>query len=655
MAYTKCYYAGLLVGSALLVSGLSAGQKPAVAQTASIVRYDFRLPENLPSYPVAGSPKVFSLRNGYAPVRLHEQQPRVSLLRLPARTLQTPPGVKIGSTSYDWQTNFLSKNRMVWVSGEGVLQLVWMAGSNSPDSGWPDRGTYYAAVDLSDPQNPQAIPTQRGWVRIEPRRTGWPAAAELPGGGVAFVSHTPLRLGKNGGALDENWTVTDIGPAGSLWPYMTSTPEGSLHVVYTYSGGNNAGQVGYLRSTDQGQTWSQEVFLSGGDAPQGIQGADHYAIEFGGGKLVAAYYAIPLQTGPGIVLRISTDNGQTWSQAIGLFPGQFQLTQYVDSTTVQESDTLRVTTTYFHTDTTTGVDGYSLLVDAQGRWHILATLAQYYLTGQITRRDTLPQGGTGIDTTYALAIAAVNPVAAYAVEGSQQPVLVPLPQPVLDATGQVVRVLHRAMDGYVDRIKLGMDDAGQLYAVFIAPAEGDTFSVDGVTYGYGHLYVTAEVNTQWTTPQNLSPNGIDCSFPTASKGGPAGYALVAYQAGTVPGSFVQGAVWEPGKDDDIYVYAHGLPVGVRETEVPGAVQLLVQPHPLTQSGYAQLRSVEAGWVTVELYTSIGAKLQTLYDGWLNAGETRLLWLNITELSSGVYYLKLRFNGNPFVRQIVVLR
>lgn len=649
MARSAVYSGVVLIVAGLFAAGaLSAGQSPQTK--GKITMLDFRLPAQLPFYPVAGYPKAV-LHRGRCEASAVQQR-KASLLRLPARTLQTPPGVKVASTSYDWQTNFLVKNRTVWSSSEGILQLVWMSGSGDPTAGWPDRGTYYAAVDLQDPQNAQVMPTQRGWTRIESSRTGWPAAAELPGGALAFVSHTPLRLGKNQGVLDENWSVSQIGPAGSLWPYMTSTPEGSLHVVYTYSSGPNAGQVGYLRSTDQGQTWSEEVFLSGGDAPQAVAAADHYAIEYGGGNLVAAYYALHLERGPGIVLRLSSDNGQTWSQPVGIFAGQFQLVRYEDSTVT--TDTLRVT--YFHTDTTGGIDTYSLFVDPQGRWHLLGTLASYYWRGQIT--DTLQPGGgvSGSDTSYTLAFAGVYPVAAYLAAGSQQPVLVPLPQPVLDADGNLVRVVHARADGYVDGIKLGMDDNGKLYAVCIAPKEGDLVEVEGRTFGYGHLYVLAQVDTQsWGSPVDLTPNGIDCSFPTASKGGPAGYALIAYQAGTVPGSFVQGAQWAEGGDDDIYVYPYALPVGVQEEGRASALAVHVRPNPLTQSGYVQLQSPEAGWATVELYTPVGSKVRTLYEGWLNARETRLLWLDVAGLASGSYYLKLQLNGQSTLRQIVVVR
>jgi hypothetical protein len=638
----KRYGVCVLLGSAVLVTGVNAAESQAGQK-----RLFVRLPEQVPVYLLPQPKSLAVLKNGRAEMlyrqscNCRELSARENTLRrLPARTLQSAPGVKIASTSYDWQTNFLIKNRTVWSSDDKVLQLVWMSGSGDPAGGWPDRGTYYAAVDLTDPTNPQVVPTQRGWTRIEPVRTGWPAAAGLPNGALAFVSHTPLRFGKNNGVLDEGWQVSDLGPAGSLWPYLTSTADGTLHVVYTYSSGANAGQVGYRRSTDQGQTWSDEIFLSGGDAPAGVAGADHYIIEAGGGLVVAAYYAILREHGTAVVLRASSDNGATWTSAMPLAAGTFSQVYQIG-----QSDTA----VYVSTDTIPMIDNYSLIVDAQGQWHLFATLIAGYMTGTVLNSQPT-------DTAWTVQVAGIYPVAAYGASGMNQPMTVQLPPPVL-SNGRLVTVLNTIASGYVDRIKLGLDDAGNLYAVLSAPKEGDTFQPQGdtVVYGYSHLWLLAKTGSSWTQPENLTPDGLDCNFATASKGGPEGYAVIVYQAGVVPGSFVQGAVWEAGKEDEIYVLAYGLPTSVRERAEAAGADLRVQPNPVATTGYIQLGTAEAGRAVLELYSPVGSKVRTLFEGWLEANEVRHVRLDASELSSGVYHLLLRFNGSTVSRQVIVVR
>ncbi|MDW8012455.1 MAG: hypothetical protein RMJ47_05660 [Bacteroidota bacterium] len=644
------------MGAAIWLMGTpSAEGSVAVHSTKTDVQL-LRIPSGIPLYPLK-EPRAIPL-NGQR-MELVAERRATLLRRLPARSLQNLPGVRIANTTYDWQTNFLIKNRMVWYGPENVLQLVWMASSDQPDSGFRDRGTYYAAVDLSNPENPSVIPTQRGWTRIEAVRTGWPAAAALPGGAVAFMSHTPLRFVRNQGPLDESWSVTDVGPAGSLWPYLTSTAEGTLHVVYTYNAGNNAGQVAYRRSTDQGRTWSDEVFLSGGEAPPAIQGADHYIIEAGGGRLLVAYLSVPLETGPTIILRLSADNGATWSPPVPLAAGQFQFARYEESTidTTAGDTTIRVTV--FHTDTIPGVDNYSFLVDDRGRWHALATLAAYFLKG----RHVVRRLGAQVieDTVYydSLRVAGAYPMGVYGFEGATQGVLVPLPPPVVGRGGQVVQVRHTIASGYVDRLKLGIDDQGRLYAVMSAPNEGDTIAPEDeptAVYGYGHIYLTTKLNdTTWSPPVNLTPNGVDCSFPTAPRGGPVGYAVIAYQAGGVPGSFVQGARWQSGQADDIYVMTYALPTGVNEEAHSGGVQFRVYPNPIVKAGHIQLIPSSSGWLSLELCSPVGSRVKTLYEGWAEANKPYSFLLDAAELPSGVYYLRLHHSSGSVVRQLVVVR
>lgn len=567
-----------------------------------------------------------------------------SMQRPPARALQNPPGVEIAATSYDWQTNFLIKNRMVWSSTEKVMQLVWMSGSGNPSDNWPDRGTYYAVVDLTNPSTPSAFPTQRGWTRIEPVRTGWCAAAGLPNGALAFVSHTPLRYGHNQGVLDEQWSVTDFGAPGSLWPYLASTADGSLHVVYTYSSGDNAYQVAYRRSTDGGQTWSDEVLLSGpnavgGSAPSG-GGADAYIVETGGNTVAVAWLAANSTYGQVVVLRTSTDNGATWSAPQVLAASQTGFSKvYVVSEVPPD-------TVFFRTDTIPGLDGFSLLVDNAGKWHLAAALAPVYVSGKGVRRgDTVvPIADTSnTDTVFYTQVGAVY------LEQGGQPVLIAPP-----GAGKK-KGINWAWSSFVQWLKLGMDDEGKLYAVYVSDADGDTTEQGGA---YGHLYLTAKVNAQsWTPPVNLTPNGIDCSFPTATKGGPAGYAVVAYQAGGVPGSFVQGgATWEAGKEDKLYVLSYALPTSVQqEMAASSGAQLRIHPNPVSATAYVQIAAAEPGLARLELCNALGMTVQTLYEAWLPAGNTQVVPVQTLGLASGVYYLKLHVNGGSVVRQMVVVR
>jgi hypothetical protein len=578
--------------------------------------------------------------------------------RLPARLQQTPPGVKIGYTTYDYQTNFSIQNRMAYAAEENIVQVVWMAATDAPGSGWPDRGSYYAAVDVSDPSAPQAVPTLRGWQRIESVRTGWPALIGLPDGAVGILSHGGGRLqfSKNGGVLDEGWQTSAVAPDGALWPRLAIDQNGTLHAIYSYSSGAKAGQVGYIRSTDGGATWSEEVLLSGPDAVGGAApsgaGGDAYAISAAGNTVVVVYYSEDYAAGipAGLVVRASTDGGQTWSAPQLLMLEQYSKV-YVDALVPPD-------TVSFHTDTIPTLAVMSVLADPDGGWHLAATIIPTYLRGRGIQR------GDAVDLFEAEAIQegaylSVGALYGYWAPGAAEPsgsLIAPPAGSSVEPGTPLPRHL-RYGEGYTRWIVLGRDAQGQIYAVYVSVKPGDTVQVQegdaAVTYSYGHLYLTAKASdTSWTTPVDLTPEGIDAAYPTVpAQGSAAGWAFIVYQAGTRPGTALNDPTLPP---DDIYFYAHALPTSVAEPTPTAGATLTVYPNPVTLGGQAQLLAREAGQARLELYDALGTRLSTLYEGWIPAQALRTVPLP-TGMAAGTYYLKLSFNGHVQVQPVVIVR
>ena len=578
--------------------------------------------------------------------------------RLPARLQQTPPGVKIGYTTYDYQTNFAIQNRMAYAAEEGIVQVVWMASTDLPDSGWRDRGSYYAAVDVTDPSAPQAVPTQRGWQRLEPVRTGWPALIGLPNGAVGILAHTgssgTMQFTKNTQVLDEGWQTSALSQTGALWPRLAIDQNGTLHAIYTYAGGENAGQVGYIRSTDGGATWSDEVFLSGpnavgGAAPNGA-GGDAYAISAAGNTVVVVYYAEDFASGipAGLVVRVSTDGGQNWSDPVLLMLQQYSKV-YVDA----PGDTVQ-----FHTDTIPTLTTMSVLAEADGGWHLASLVVPTSLVGR-----GIPSGDT-LQVVEAAAIQEgaylnVGAVYGYWASSAAEPSVVLIAPP----GGSSVELgtpwpRHlRYGEGYVRWPMLGRDADGRIYMTYVSVKPGDTVQVQEgdvvATYSYGHLYLTAKVDEQtWTPPVDLTPEGIDVAYPTVpAQGSAAGWAFIVYQAGSAPGTAINDPTLPA---DDIYFYAHALPTSVAEAAPTAGATLTVYPNPVTLGGQVQLLAREAGQVRLELYDALGTRLSTLYEGWIPAQALRTVPLP-TGMAAGTYYLKLSFNGHVQVQPVVVVR
>ncbi len=578
--------------------------------------------------------------------------------RLPARLQQTPPGVKIGYTTYDYQTNFAIQNRMAYAAEEGIVQVVWMAATDPADSGWRDRGSYYAAVDVTDPAAPQAQPTQRGWQRLEPVRTGWPALIGLPDGAVGILAHTgsnaTMRFTKNAGVLNEQWQTSALSQTGALWPRLAIDQNGTLHAIYTYASGANAGQIGYIRSTDGGATWSDEAFLSGpnavgGAAPAGA-GGDAYAISAAGNTVVVVYYSEDFAAGipAGLVVRVSTDGGQNWSAPQLLMLQQYSRV-YVDA----PGDTVR-----FHTDTIPTLTVMSVLAEADGGWHLVSLVVPTSLVGRgVPSGDTLQVVEAAAEQEGAYLN--VGAVYGYWAPSAAEPSVVLIAPPggsSVEAGTPWPRHL-RYGEGYVRWPMLGRDADGRIYVTYVSVKPGDTVQVEEgdavVTYSYGHLYLTAKAGeTTWTTPVDLTPEGIDAAYPTVpAQGSAAGWAFIVYQAGAGPGTALNDPTLPP---DDIYFYAHALPTSVAEVASTAGATLTVYPNPVTRGGQAQLLAREAGQARLELYDALGTRLSTLYEGWIPAQALRTVPLPMG-IAAGTYYLKLSFNGHVQVQPVVIVR
>ncbi|MEN3027385.1 MAG: hypothetical protein ABDH31_06765, partial [Chlorobiota bacterium] len=108
--------ASVVMGAAIWLMGTpSVGGSVPVRSTKTDVIQLFRIPSGMLVYPLK-EPRAIPL-NGQR-IELVAERRATSLRRLPARSLQNLPGVRIANTTYDWQTNFLIKNRMVWYGPE---------------------------------------------------------------------------------------------------------------------------------------------------------------------------------------------------------------------------------------------------------------------------------------------------------------------------------------------------------------------------------------------------------------------------------------------------------------------------------------------------------------------------------------------------------
>ncbi|OGU15180.1 MAG: hypothetical protein A2X61_15125 [Ignavibacteria bacterium GWB2_35_12] len=111
--------------------------------------------------------------------------------------------------------------------------------------------------------------------------------------------------------------------------------------------------------------------------------------------------------------------------------------------------------------------------------------------------------------------------------------------------------------------------------------------------------------------------------------------------------------------DEIVVATERIGCGI--TEVPSSysgrdLKLSISPNPFSESSVISWQSAVGGRVRIEIYNSIGNKITTLVDEYMDAGKHNfLLSINNYQLADGVYYIQLISNGESIAKPICILK
>jgi hypothetical protein len=96
-------------------------------------------------------------------------------------------------------------------------------------------------------------------------------------------------------------------------------------------------------------------------------------------------------------------------------------------------------------------------------------------------------------------------------------------------------------------------------------------------------------------------------------------------------------------------------VSVEEKEVvPNSISVNNFPNPFNNSTVIQYVIPEAGNVSLDLYNSLGEKIENLSDGYKRASEYEV-YLNASSLASGVYFIILRATEHIYTHKILMLK
>jgi len=235
------------------------------------------------------------------------EEPAGPLVRNPyPPTYSLGAGDSIGFTTYDYGSNGSALRNLINF-GDGTLSLARMA-STALDPGTPDRGSWFShSTDYGATWPP--------FSKVEVGRTGWTGIDQIvDAGGVeivvshdfgAFAIKTNVDAARGIGV----WSESTVGT--SVWPRHAITSPFNIHYVASI-GGNPPTGISYTRTTDAGATFDIVDQLMFTASPGAIAGAD--------AQDIAAYgSAVSLiSAGPGgdVAVMTSTDNGDTWTEEV---------------------------------------------------------------------------------------------------------------------------------------------------------------------------------------------------------------------------------------------------------------------------------------------------------------------------------------------------
>ncbi len=318
-------------------------------------------------------------------------------LRLPGDNplITASPGYQVGITTYDFQTNGSSGNRIA-IDPLGRVHYNWMRSSGNPDIG--TRQIWYGRKNLNTPSdsvtahNVSNATGRAGYTNLDywydsanSRYVGlgyWHFAATL--NSTAGVDTFPFTT-----ALFKNIDFTgDSVTYEMLWPYGCVDANNNIHVIANEANDINVTTfqtIGYWRSTDGGATWSAPLYFDTSVTISAVVAASQT-----GSKVAIAWNRPrneifgtvgPAQFDNDVYYMESTDGGVTWGPETNItnysnvpnapYPGAFTRRAYTDLDLIYDfNGNLHIlwNAAYLGIDTTGGAWDTTLYYRT-GLWH----------------------------------------------------------------------------------------------------------------------------------------------------------------------------------------------------------------------------------------------------------------------------------------------
>ena len=585
------------------------------------------------------------------------------------------PGVEVGYTYYDFQTNGSMPNRLAYYTdgADHYIQMLWMTSKDStrdgatriPGFAGNARGTHYTYLEVGTPDSP--VLGMETWEKIETLRAGWPCIVKYADGLIGTPSHTPVRFYGNTGVGDPPDLHKEVTTAAdsAVWARAAADGQGNTHLIYnrTIVGtGGAANQLAYRRSVDGGFTWGTEILFTGATAPEGSMqsgwGADTYAVTARGGKAVIAYTDGSLR----LFTRTSTDGGATWPSDLARVVFS---PQYTDIDSGFNADgTFEV-----RSDTVPSPNGHiDVIIDSNGVTHLVVGVVFSF----VTRKDTNGMR-SGIISVVDPRIYSREVGMAYTKDGETNLYFMAPPcGSKWDGSGFLMN--QRFFDGLSRWPQLGVSAKNDLYCLYGSFNNGDTKNILADTTGgiqqnevdtlvqvdalNGHVWATylSAGTLTWSPPTDLTPIGMNCQYGTLADDVVNNRLYIGYSASSQPGDCVTN-VELPANAAKVMMVAYDAalltPVNSVQEYHDLNASISISPNPARDIARMHIVTVTAGPMSVSLVSTLGEIIMTS-----QSPSSQSEWdLNIITqtLAVGTYHCIIEQNGARSILPLVVVR
>ena len=532
-------------------------------------------------------------------------------------TITDSPGDVIGYTYYDYQTNGSSGNR-VWVAGDGTKYFAWMKLLSWP---YPPgvRHVYYNWADASGEFNggdegvQVSVNAGSGYTNMD-LRTDYRGviAYHQNNSCITSVEYLPgFQVFDHYNPPNQVYPQNTDSPGICMWPYICVDRSNRIHMVATENTTQRLQRMGYTRSDDGGATWTTFTQVDTVMVISSVMAASPVS-----DRVVLAYAETQdtsTQWNNDISYYVS-DNGTTWDWRYG----KTNVTNYGT-----DNDSL-----WAYTD-------LDVIFDYNDYIHLLWNAQWVTDEGIYFRTDMFHYS----EETETITDICHHPDSLWT-----------------DISGAWNRSMCKMNLG----VQAGTNN------IFATWTQFDTSDVSAGGFGNGDLYMSFSTDggSTWETPVNMTNSHTPGCFPGECDSDHWSSLCpvvddnlhVFYTNDKDAGGIVQteGAATE---NPMRYLMYPNPVTGIDDNVNSRPVNFSLNqnyPNPFNVNTVISFSLKEASPVTIDIYDITGAKVKTLVNADMSAGQHQVTW-DASDVASGVYYYTLSANNTTETKQAVLIK